>query len=88
MLFSLLPVVAFAFVAIVVGVTWRLLLLGLLLSTPMSCSMVPAVWYFIYLMGFYMKTSREVKVSTLSRLMHPRSTTPNSRFGTRFLAPW
>lgn len=44
----------------------RLLLLGLL-STCLSCSMVPAVWYFLYLMGYYMKTSREAKVITMSR---------------------
>ena len=26
--------------------------------------MLPAVWYFCYLMSYYMKTSREAKVRT------------------------
>lgn len=31
--------------------------------------MVPAVWYFLYLMSYYMKTSREAKVGVIGRLL-------------------
>lgn len=30
--------------------------------------MIPAVWYFVHLMGYYVKTSREAKVSAISQL--------------------
>lgn len=29
---------------------------------PPMCSLVPAGWFFVYLLSFYLKTSREVKV--------------------------
>ena len=33
------------------------------LAVWILCSMLPSAWYFWYLQGFYVKTSREVKVS-------------------------
>ena len=42
-----------------------LVLFGLLLSSHLLCSMIPAVWYFLHLMSYYMKTSREAKVSLM-----------------------